>query len=65
MGRDIPTEWALELGRDTLMDDRDAPAGGESVSYYSAPNLRLSAADGVDYAYRDVGQREGRAFYIR
>ena len=33
------------------MDDRDAPTGAVSTSYHSAPNLRLSADDGIEYAY--------------
>jgi len=33
---------------------------GEST-YLAAPNLRVTAADGAEYAYRDVGPRDARA----
>ena len=46
------------------MNDRDASAGAVSTGYHSAPNLRLSADDGIEYAYRDVGQRGGRALVL-
>ena len=35
-----------------------------STSYHSPPNLRLSADDGIEYAYRDAGQRGGRALIL-
>ncbi|MFD3925690.1 alpha/beta fold hydrolase [Streptomyces sp. NPDC058614] len=40
-----------------------APSAGTN-KYESAPNLRTTAADGVEYAYRDVGPRDGRALVL-
>jgi pimeloyl-ACP methyl ester carboxylesterase len=34
------------------------------ASYSVAPNLRITAEDGVEYAYRDVGGREGRPLLL-
>ena len=35
-----------------------------TTSYGTAPNLRASAADGVEYAYRDVGEPAGRTLVL-
>jgi pimeloyl-ACP methyl ester carboxylesterase len=42
----------------------DEQAAGGGTSYVAAPNLRLLAADGVEYAYRDLGPRDGRPLVL-
>jgi pimeloyl-ACP methyl ester carboxylesterase len=38
--------------------------GSPAPSYSAAPNLRVTADDGVEYAYRDVGQGGGRPLVL-
>jgi pimeloyl-ACP methyl ester carboxylesterase len=48
-----------------MASDEPNPASGAGpTGYGSAPNLRTSAADGVEYAYRDVGEREARPLVL-
>ena len=44
------------------MNDHEAPA--DDAGYGSTPNLRIQAADGVQYAYRDLGPRQARALVL-
>lgn len=46
------------------MDEPTAAPSAGTNKYESAPNLRMKAADGVEYAYRDVGPRDGRALVL-
>jgi pimeloyl-ACP methyl ester carboxylesterase len=43
------------------MDDQ---AAGDVTSYVAAPNLRVLAGDGVEYAYRDLGPGNGRPLVL-
>jgi pimeloyl-ACP methyl ester carboxylesterase len=46
------------------MSEIDAQRSSGVAGYAAAPSLRVTAPDGVDYAYRDVGDREHRPLVL-
>ncbi|MFF4962376.1 alpha/beta fold hydrolase [Streptomyces sp. NPDC001222] len=46
------------------MDEPTSAPDAGTARYASAPNLRVSATDGVEYAYRDIGDRDGRPLVL-